>query len=63
MKDEAFKLVRDRSKKEWKIKSKYQPRSFAETGVFLVKTLMRNKLTACTFECHYNEWFYGVTSL
>ena len=53
--DEVIKEVRESGRKEWKIKSKYHRRSLAETGVFRIKTLMGNKLTARTFERQCNE--------
>jgi hypothetical protein len=51
----VIKEVRELGRKEWKIKSKYHQRSLAETGMFRVKTLMGNKLTARTFERQCNE--------
>lgn len=53
--DEVIKEVRELGRKEWKIKSQYHQRSLAETGIFRVKTLMGNKLTARTFERQCNE--------
>jgi len=53
--DEVIKEVRELGRKEWKIKSKYHQRSLAETGVFRIKTLMGNKLTARTFDRQINE--------
>lgn len=53
--DNVIKEVREIGRKEWKIKSNYHRRSLAETGVFRIKTLLDNKLTARTFERQLNE--------
>lgn len=50
IRDENLRRVRAIGRKQWKIESNYHRRSLAETGVFRLKTIFGDRVSARTFE-------------
>lgn len=48
--DENLRRIRDVGRKQWKIEADYHRRSLAETGMFRLKTIFGDRVSARTFE-------------